>query len=65
VPQSTEWLPAGFAGEKVAEPGLIEAEVVPEGELSVGRDEVCARGLVCAHVVLRVPSESVRRRAHV
>jgi hypothetical protein len=48
-----EWPSAGFAGEQVA--GLGRGGVGPEGEPCVRRDGVCARGLVCAPVVLYVP----------
>jgi hypothetical protein len=60
-----EWSSAGFAGEQVAEAGLRRGRVCHEGELSFGRDGVCAQGLVCASVILHVPSGAVRRRAHV
>jgi hypothetical protein len=52
-----EWPSAGFAGKLIAETGL---GVCPEGELRVGRDGVCAQGLVCASVVLHVPLGAVR-----
>jgi hypothetical protein len=57
-----EWPSVGFAGVQVAEVGLGRGGVRPEGELCIGRDRVCARGLVHAPVVLHVPSRAGRRR---
>jgi hypothetical protein len=45
-------------GEQVAEAGLGQGGVYLEGELYVGRDGVCARGLARVPVVLHVPSRA-------
>jgi hypothetical protein len=51
-----EWPSARFVGEQVAEAGLGRGGVCPEGKLCIGRDRICARGLVCVPVILHVPS---------
>jgi hypothetical protein len=58
-----EWPSVGFTGEQVAEAGLGRGGGRLEGELCIGRDRVCARGLVHAPVVLHVPSRAGRRRS--
>jgi hypothetical protein len=50
-------------GSRWPRSGSGEVECCPEGELCVGRDGVCARGLVCSSVVLHVLSGARRRRA--
>jgi hypothetical protein len=63
VHHSLKELPsAGFAGEQVAEARLERGGVCLERELCVGRDGVCAQGLVRSPVVLHVLSGAGRRR---
>jgi hypothetical protein len=63
VPQLKEWPHAGFTREQVAEARLGRDRVCPEDESSIGRDGVCARGLVYAPIVLHAPLGDGRRRA--
>jgi hypothetical protein len=64
VPQSIEWPPTGFAVEQVAEAELGRDEKrYPGSSLASGEAEFCARGSICASVVIDVPSGDGRRRA--